>query len=67
MERAERFGQCPDLVVVQEPVRGRRVREGEESERGEEGWEASEHKHAQTYICAYTGQKAQTFMYAHVP
>ena len=61
MERAERFGQCPDLVAVQEPVRGRRVREGGE------GWEASEHKHAQTYICACTGQKAQTFMYAHVP
>ena len=61
MERAERFGQCPDVVVVQVPVRGR------ERERGGEGWEASEHKHTQTYICAYTGQKAQTFMYAHVP
>ena len=28
---------------------------------GRDGWEASEHKHTQTYTCAYTGQKAQTF------
>ena len=55
-----------DLVAAQEPVRGRE--EGEECERG--GMEASEHKlaqHTQTYICAYTRQKVQTFMHAHVP
>ena len=67
MERAERFGQCPDLVVAQDPVRGRRVREGEERERrGRDGRRANTSMHRHT--SAHTqGRRRRHFMYAHVP
>ena len=61
MERAERFGQCPDLVAAQGPVRGR------ESERGKrDGRRANTSMH--THAAAHTqGRRRRHFMYAHVP